>query len=140
TLVLGVAAFAPLSVRAQERTSPQQDPNAAKKSTVLKNRAPVNKELLKVKLPRATEATLKNGLRVLVLESHKVPLFTMQMVVLSGGLSDPQDNRGLASITGALLREGTAKRTSKEISEQLDAMGATLNAGAGVSTFTSTVT
>lgn len=140
TTILAVAVVAPFSAQAQERTSPPQNPTAAKKSTVLKNRAPVSKELLKVKLPRGTEATLKNGLRVLVLENHKVPLFTMQMVVLSGGLSDPADNRGLASLTGALLREGTARRTSKEISEQLDSMGATLNAGAGVSTFTSTVT
>jgi predicted Zn-dependent peptidase len=137
-IILSLAAFAGL---AQERTAPQQDPSApSRKSTVLKNRAPVNKELLKVKLPKAKEATLKNGLRVLVLENHRVPLFSMQMVVLSGGLSDPADHRGLASFTASLLREGTAKRTSKEISEQVDSLGATLTANAGVSSFTSTVT
>jgi zinc protease len=126
---------------AQERTSPQQDPTSQpKKSTVLKNRAPVNKELLKVKLPKANEATLENGLHVLVLENHRVPLFSMQMVIMSGGLSDPADQRGLASFTASLLREGTATRTSKEISEEVDTMGASLGANAGISSITSAVT
>jgi hypothetical protein len=43
------------------------------KGTVIKGKAPVNKEVLKVKLPRAEEATLKNGLRVVLLPAHKVP-------------------------------------------------------------------
>jgi zinc protease len=137
SIILAVAALAAF---AQERTSPQQDTGQPRKATVLKNKAPVSKELLKVKLPKAQEATLKNGLRVLVLENHKVPLFSMQMVILSGGLSDPADQRGLASFTASLLREGTAKRSSKEISEQVDSLGATLNANASVSSFTSTVT
>lgn len=136
-IILAVAAFAGF---AQERTSPPQDPGQPRKTTVLKNRAPVSKELLKVKLPRAREATLKNGLQVLVLENHKVPLFSMQMVILSGGLSDPAEQRGLASFTASLLREGTTKRSSKEISEQVDSLGATLAANASVSSFTSTVT
>ncbi|MEA2173573.1 MAG: zinc protease [Blastocatellia bacterium] len=109
------------------------------KGAVIKGRAPVNKEVLKVKLPRAEETTLPNGLRVVVLQDHKVPTFTMQMVVLSGGLSDPSNNRGLAATTAALLREGTQKRTSKEIAEQTEALGATLNTGAGLSSLTSTV-
>ena len=58
------------------------------KGAVIKGKAPVNKQLLKVKLPRAQEATLPNGLRVIVLESHKVPTFNMQMVFLSGGLTE----------------------------------------------------
>jgi predicted Zn-dependent peptidase len=63
----------------------------------------------------------------------------MQMVVLSGGLADPQDYRGLASFTASLLREGTKTRPSKDIAEQADALGATLTAGSGFSSMTSTV-
>ena len=61
----------------------------------------------------------------------------MQMVVLSGGLSDKPDYRGLASFTATLLREGTTKRSSKDIAEQVDALGATLTANSGLSTMTS---
>ena len=49
------------------------------------------------------------------------------------------DYRGLASFTATLLREGTAKRSSKDIAEQVDAIGATLNANSGFSSMTSTV-
>ena len=110
------------------------------KGAVIKGKAPVNKNVLKVKLPKAQEATLANGLRVIVLESHKVPTVTMQMVVQSGGLADKADYRGLASFTASLLREGTAKRTSKDIAEQIDALGTTLTSTAGLSSLTSTVT
>ncbi|HEY6217641.1 MAG TPA: pitrilysin family protein [Pyrinomonadaceae bacterium] len=109
------------------------------KGAVVKGKAPVNKEVLKVKLPRAQEATLKNGLQVVLLESHKVPTFNMQLVVLSGGLSDKADYHGLATFTAGLLREGTSKRSSKEIAEQVDALGATLTANSGLSSMTSTV-
>lgn len=110
------------------------------KGAEIKGKAPVNKTLLKVKLPKAQEATLANGLRVVVLESHKVPTFTMQMVVLSGGLADNPDYRGLASFTGGLLRDGTSKRSSKDIAEQIDALGGTITSTSGLSSLTSTVT
>jgi zinc protease len=109
------------------------------KGAVIKGKAPVNKEVLKVKLPRAEEATLKNGLQVILLPSHKVPTFNMQLVVLSGGLSDKPDFRGLSGFTASLLREGTAKRSSKDIAEQVDALGATLTANSGLSSMISTV-
>ena len=122
---------------AQGGAAPQQQQTT--KGAVVKGKAPVNQEVLKVKLPRAEEATLKNGLQVILLRSTKVPTFNMQMVLLSGGLADPADYRGLAGFTASLLREGTTKRSSKEISEQVDALGATLNANSGLSSFTSTV-
>jgi Predicted Zn-dependent peptidases len=110
------------------------------KGAVIKGKAPVSKDILKVQLPKAQEATLKNGLRVVLLESHKIPTFAMQMVVLSGGLSDSADSHGLASSTATLLREGTTKRSSKEIAEQTEAIGASLFSSSGLSSMTSTVT
>src|SRR5262245_50981543 len=110
------------------------------KGAVIKGKAPVNKTVLKVKLPRAEEASLSNGLKVILLPAHKVPTFNMQLVVLSGGLSDKPDYRGLASFTATLLREGTAKRSSKEIAEQVDALGATLTSSSGFSSMTSNIT
>src|SRR6185436_17679665 len=54
--------------------------------------------------------------------------------------SDKADYRGLSSYTASLLREGTTKRSSKDIAEQVDALGATLTATSGLSSMTSTVT
>jgi len=121
----------------QRTAPPSQQPTT--KGAVIKGKAPVNKEVLKVKLPRAQEATLKNGLQVILLESHKVPTFNIQLVLLSGGLSDKPDYHGLASFTATLLREGTSKRSSKEIAEQVDSLGATLTANSGLSSMTSVV-
>jgi zinc protease len=135
--VIAIASFATV-VCAQ---GPLQQQTGTMKGAVIKGKAPVNKNILRVKLPKAQEATLKNGLRVIVLESnHRLPTFSMEMVVLSGGLSDPADMHGLSGATAALLREGTAKHTSKELAEQLDTIGATLGANSGLSGFTSSVT
>ena len=56
----------------QGATQTPQQPQTTK-GAVVKGKAPVNKEVLKVKLPRAEETTLKNGLRVVLLPAHKVP-------------------------------------------------------------------
>jgi zinc protease len=124
----------------QGGAAPAQQQQQTTKGAVVKGKAPVSKEVLKVKLPRAEEAKLANGLQVVLLRSTKVPTFNMQMVVLSGGLSDPADYHGLASFTASLLREGTKTRSSKEISEQVDALGATLGANSGFSSMTTNVT
>jgi len=116
-----------------------QSPSTTK-GAVIKGKAPVNQNVLRVKLPKAEEASLPNGLKVILLHSDRVPTFNMQMVVLSGGLADRADYHGLANFTAALLRDGTAKRSSKDIAEQVDALGATLIATSGLSSLTSTVT
>jgi len=125
-------------VLGQGGMQPGQAPTT--KGAVIKGKAPVNKAVLKVKLPRAEEATLPNGLRVILLRSDKVPTFNMQLVVLSGGLADKPDYHGLANFTAALLREGTKTRSSKDVAEQVDALGATLTANSGLSALTSVVT
>jgi zinc protease len=102
------------------------------KGLVLKNKVPVNRELIRVKLPEPQEVKLKNGLRVLLVEHHKQPMFAMRMIVMSGGWSDPPNQRGLAQFTANLLREGTSKRTGRQISEQLDSIAAQLSGLAGV--------
>jgi len=138
---LALAAVALTSAPAARAQQPQSGPaGQSVKGAEIKGKAPVSREILKVNLPKAEEATLSNGLRVVLLRNDRVPTFTMQMVFLSGGLSDPADHHGLAQFTAALLREGTATRTSKDISEQVDTLGATLNAGTGLSSFTTNVT
>ncbi len=103
------------------------------KGVKLKGKAPVNPQTLRVVLPRAQEATLSNGLRVALLEDHKLPTFSLQLLLTGGGLDDPADRRGLAMVTASLLREGTAQRTSRQIAEQLAALGGAFTAGASPS-------
>src|SRR2546423_599920 len=134
--IMAVALFA-VGVCAQQ--GPMQAQTGSMKGAVIKGRAPVNKQLLHVKLPKPEEDTLKNGLRVLLLR-NRVPTFSMEMVVMTGGLADPANMHGLAGATATLMREGSAKHTSREISEQLDTLGATFGTNAGLAGFTSNVT
>jgi zinc protease len=107
---------------------------------VLKGKAPVSSEVLKVKLPRPQEADLPNGLHLIVLEDHRIPQVNFQIIVPgAGGYYDPADKIGLASYTASLMREGTKTRTSPQISEALETMAATLNVGSGLSGATATI-
>src|SRR5512143_2745133 len=107
------------------------------KGLVIKGKAPISKEVLKVKLPTAYETKRSNGMQVVVLEQNKLPTFTMQMVVLSGGIADPADHPGAAHYTASLLREGTRTRNSKQIAEQADFLGSFLSAIFCLSSLTS---
>jgi zinc protease len=120
-------AWTALSGAQQVTESPTPD---SLKGVQLKGKAPVNPETLRVVLPRAQEATLSNGLRVALLEDHKLPTFSLQLLFTGGGLDDPADRRGVAMVTASLLREGTAQRTSRQIAEQLAALGGVFSAGA----------
>jgi zinc protease len=108
--------------------------------TILKNKAPVNKELLRVKLPKPTEMDLSNGVHLIVLEDHRTPQVTFQMIIDgAGGYYDPPSIPGLASFTASLMREGTATKTSEQISEQLDRLAAGVSVGSGLSSPFATV-
>jgi zinc protease len=112
-------------VWAQETTSP---------GLVRKGKVPVSNEILKIKLPRPAEADLPNGLHLIVLEDRRLPLISFQVIIPgAGGFFDPPDQPGLASFTASLMREGTATRTSNQISAELDLMAATFNVNAGSS-------
>jgi len=126
--------FVALSASAQET-----DKGASPKSVQRLNRAPVNKDVLKVKLPRPVETKLPNGLSVLVLEQHKLPTVAFVLWVKSGALHDPKDTPGLSETTAAMMREGTAKRTSVQIAAETDQLGATLNTSAGYGSGLTTV-
>jgi zinc protease len=99
----------------------------------LKGKAPVNPQTLRVVLPRAQEATLSNGLRVALIEDHKLPTFSVQLLLTGGGLDDPENQHGTAMVTASLLREGTTQRTSRQIAEQLATLGGVFTAGASPS-------
>src|SRR5580698_8623000 len=96
------------------------------------NRAPVSKDILKVKLPRPIETVLPNGIHVMILEDHRFPLVTVQFDVNGAGpMYEPAGQPGLAGATARLLTDGTKTRTSKQIAEQIDSLGAALSASAG---------
>jgi hypothetical protein len=96
------------------------------------NRAPVSKDVLKVKLPRPIETILPNGINLMILEDHRFPLITVQFDIDgAGSMYESSGQPGLAGAAARLLAEGTKTRTSKQIAEQIDSLGASLSASAG---------
>jgi zinc protease len=79
-----------------------------------------------VRLPRIQRAELPNGLHVWLVENHRLPLVACNLVVFAGSEREPLNTPGLAAFTAAMLQEGTAKRTSLQIADEIDGMGASM--------------
>ena len=82
------------------------------------------------RLPAIQRRKLSNGLEVVVVEQHELPVVSMNLVLKTGAAADPQDKAGLANLTAALLDEGTKTRDALQISNELAAIGARLGTGA----------
>jgi len=83
-----------------------------------------------LKLPPYKKVMLKNGLTVLLMEQHEVPIINFNFIVKAGSVADPAGKEGLATITAALLRKGTRTRSADQISTELDFVGGRLAADA----------
>lgn len=85
-----------------------------------------------LKLPAIQKFVLSNGLKVVLMEKHQVPLVQLNLTIKAGSVNDPADKIGLASLTFDMLDEGAAGKTSLEIADAIDFLGANLRIGAGV--------
>jgi zinc protease len=84
--------------------------------------------------PQVEQFTLPNGLKVILVEKHTLPVVEGRVIIDAGAMREPAAKNGLASLTGRLLSEGTADMTGAEIARQMDALGASFNTGGGFST------
>jgi len=82
-------------------------------------------------MPPHEKYVLKNGLTVLLLEKHGVPMINLFAIVKTGSAADPVGEEGLASITAGLLRKGTKARTAQQFAADLDFIGGEFEADAG---------
>jgi zinc protease len=78
-----------------------------------------------------SEQVLPNGLRVVVARREGVPLVSAVLVVLSGSELDPPQLSGLASMTSDLLTQGTRRHTAPQLAAAAEALGGSLESGAG---------
>src|ERR1044072_4888937 len=83
-----------------------------------------------VQFPKPVEKTLKNGLRVVVIERPGSSLVSARLLIKHGSEVDPTELAGLADMTATLLTKGTEKRSAPEIAEAIEALGGSLDSGA----------
>jgi zinc protease len=81
--------------------------------------------------PAIVETRLANGMEVVAVQTGEVPIGTMGFVVKGGSSTDPEGRSGLASFAADLATRGTRTRTAQQIAAALEALGATINSGAG---------
>src|ERR1700694_348361 len=76
--------------------------------------------LPEIKIPEPMTLTLSNGMKVYLLESHELPIVSGVALIRTGNLFDPPDKRGLATLTGEVLRSGGTKtKSGGEIAVQM---------------------
>jgi zinc protease len=77
-------------------------------------------------LPAIEKRTLSNGLPVWIMGVHKVPTVHVELAVKAGIGADPSGKFGLASLTADMLDEGAGARSSLQIADAIDYLGASL--------------
>ena len=83
-------------------------------------------------LPKPSETTLPNGLRVIVARSSDLPLVTADLTVKTGAWADPQGLAGASGMMAGMLTEGTRTRSAQQIASQVESLGASLSSGGGL--------
>jgi zinc protease len=77
-------------------------------------------------LPAPKTFALKNGLKVYLVEEHTLPVISASLVDLAGSEENPADKPGLAAFAARMLSEGTNTRSSVELADDAESIGAQL--------------
>jgi zinc protease len=108
-----------------EKTPARKTPDAEFRASL-----PASGERKEFAIPAVKRFRLKNGLRVILAESHRLPLVGVELVVRSGNGANPADKAGLADLVADMLDEGTAARSATQIAEEIAQLGASLQTNA----------
>ena len=87
-----------------------------------------------------SEGKLGNGLRVIVARREGVPIVSAELVALSGAELDPPRLSGLASLAASLMTQGTKRHSAPELAAAAEALGGSLDSGAGWNSATVSIT
>jgi zinc protease len=85
-----------------------------------------------LKLPAYSRVTLPNGVVLLLMEQHEVPMVSFNVLITSGSVNDPAGKEGLASLTAELLRRGTKTRSAEQLASEIDFLGGVIEFDAGL--------
>jgi predicted Zn-dependent peptidase len=82
-------------------------------------------------VPPIVTRELPNGLRIVIVEQHELPVADMLLQLRTGGEADPAGKSGMAALTAGMLTEGTTTRNALQISDQSAFLGVRVGAGSG---------
>src|SRR5690606_16127555 len=81
--------------------------------------------------PPFQEATLRNGVRLIVVERNDLPVLSISLSVPGGSYYEPRGKSGLADMVAGLLTKGADNRSANEIAEAIESVGGSISASAG---------
>ena len=137
--VVALLCATPLAQVATQGPAGQMQPPSSK-GVVIKGKAPVSNEILKITLPRPKEADLPNGIHLMVIEDHRAPLVQMQLQIRgAGGYYDPVELPGIATMTASMMVEGTTTRNTRQIAQEQETMASMVSLGTSMASQTASM-
>ncbi len=89
-----------------------------------------------MQFPPFQETRLSNGIQLILVENHELPIVSLSLAFPAGSRYDPPGKEGLAQLTAELLTKGTPTRTADQIAAAIEGVGGSLAASAGADWFT----
>ncbi len=86
----------------------------------------------KLNLAPIQKFQLSNGVKVVLMEKHEVPLMQLNVLVKTGSVNDSENKVGLANLTLDMMDEGAAGKSSLELSDAIDFLGVRISTNAGL--------
>lgn len=93
-----------------------------------------------LQFPPFREARFANGLEMVLVENHELPIVSVALAMPAGARHEPAGREGLAGLVAELLTKGTRTRTADQIAAEIEGVGGSLSAGAGDDFFSLSVT
>ena len=81
----------------------------------------------RVSLPPIITREFPNGLKLMIVEQHELPLADFVLLIGSGSTAAPAGKAGIANLVSVMLREGTTTRKSLDIADQISFLGIRLS-------------
>ncbi|MBI5386489.1 MAG: insulinase family protein [Verrucomicrobia bacterium] len=78
---------------------------------------------------------LKNGLRLLVKEDHRLPFVEFRAVFQGGVLAEDRTNNGLTLLMAKMLLQGTKTRSAEQIAREMESLGGSIDSYGGNNSF-----
>ncbi|HEX6929587.1 MAG TPA: pitrilysin family protein [Gammaproteobacteria bacterium] len=79
-----------------------------------------------VTLPPFETVTLSNGMRILLMEKHDVPMISFEARIRGGAVADPENGVGTSALFADLLRRGAGERDAAEFARAVEGVGGIL--------------
>ncbi len=109
-LIIATSLFLTLTMQAQDRSQPKPGP------------AP------KINIKKPVSFVLPNGLKVLVVEDHKLPRVSYNLSIDNAPFTEG-NKKGVDDLTSSLLGNGSTKISKEAYNEEIDFLGADINFG-----------